>query len=152
MFYHETASKTSGDKRKGVKKRVREETLLPLLIDQGNTSERVKCTVTSFVNVSFNADESCQMTEATVVYPLNSPGSANRGASCLHSFARRSQPGLGVLSLEATAIPPPAPDSPRLAHTANRVPRPMLLPGHTLLLFTTAPNPGLILICTENPS
>lgn len=56
MFYHvqtdwNGASVTSGDKRKGMKKSAREETIFPLLIDQGNARERVKCIY--FLNISF---------------------------------------------------------------------------------------------------
>lgn len=62
----------------------------------------------SFINVPFNADESCQMTETTVVYPLKTPGWGNRRASRLHSFARHFWLGHRLLSMEATEIPPPA--------------------------------------------
>lgn len=99
----------------------------------------------SFINVSYNADESCQMTETTVIYPLKSPSSGNRGASCSRNFARRSQAGHRTLSLEATAIPPPAPASRRLSNTANRVLCPMLPPGHSLLPASPNSQLGLTL-------
>lgn len=101
----------------------------------------------SFINVFFNADESYHMTETTVVYPQKSPSSGNRGASCLCSFAGRSQPGHGTLSLEATAIPPPAPASPRPSTLQTGCHVPCCFQGTPcyLLLFTSAPSLGLML-------